>query len=134
MEAIYSFPFKWKKKFKENNCKKFCDNTQARTGFLHVLHKVVLHNTLLHMCKTCVLLMTFAHYNPWFFGWILPNISWNNSSLHVSGSKSWVEAFSRRFGISVSSKRTFMLTIILVNLWGRKKIIIYTVFLVSFHD
>ena len=63
---IYNFPIK-KTNFKENKCKKFSDNTQVRTGFLHVLHKVVLHNTFLHMCKTCVLHMTFTHYNPWIF-------------------------------------------------------------------
>ena len=53
-----------KKKFKENKCIKYCDNTQVLTGFLYVLHKVVFHNTLFHMCKTCVLHMTFAYYNP----------------------------------------------------------------------
>ena len=55
-----------KKKCKENKCKKYCDQTQVRTGFSHILHKVVLHNTLLHMRKTCVLHMTFTHYNPWY--------------------------------------------------------------------
>ena len=62
-----------KKKFKENKCKKYCDHTQVRTGFLHVLHKVVLHNTLLHMCKTCVLHMTFAHYTPCYKLKLMPS-------------------------------------------------------------
>ena len=38
-----------KKKFKENKCKKYWDNTQVRTGYLHVLHKVT---CVLHMTST----------------------------------------------------------------------------------
>ena len=37
------------KKFIENKCKKYFDNTQVRTGFLHALHKVVFTT---HLCFT----------------------------------------------------------------------------------